>query len=238
MATDETALSVVRAVQESGGLRQTAEHSVNVLKALVSAIPIIGSPLSSLMGDYIPKVKEERLRTAVDELAKHVDCIKDRIDPARILTSEYAFVFEQSVRGIVNHASKEKRDAFRAILLNALTQADVPFPEQEYYLNLLETLSATHIKVLALMYEPSRYLASHTPTWKKHPATYLDYISGAVGLPPEIVKSAMEDLHVRGMFNHDLGFLHTGIDDQKVHPHLQGALSPHAKRFIRFCTGP
>ena len=37
------------------------DHIVNVIKASLSAIPVIGGPISSLVGDYIPKKKEERL---------------------------------------------------------------------------------------------------------------------------------------------------------------------------------
>ena len=43
------------------------DHVVNVVKASLSAIPIIGGPISSLIGDYIPKKKESPLFNFIKE---------------------------------------------------------------------------------------------------------------------------------------------------------------------------
>lgn len=142
------------------------------------------------------------------------------------------------MRGIIDNLAPEKRSAFRAILLNSLKQTDVSFDERDYFISKVHYLSHVHIRILSILHDARAFHAAHKPQFPRHPASHLEYLAFSAGLDPAIVESVMHDLDTQGCFRSGgIGnFIHTGMDDQRVHDDLRTLLSDRALRFIRFCT--
>lgn len=126
------------------------EHIVNVLKAGLATAPFCGG-IASLMSDYIPSAKVERLEQFAKQLAEDLERLQQYVDENFIHTDEFAFLFEKSFRGVAENYQVIKLEAFRGILVNSAINTGISQDEKEYFLNLVNTLSVLHIRILKFM---------------------------------------------------------------------------------------
>ena len=82
----------------------------------------------------------------------------DKVDENIILTDEFAFIFEKCFRGAAENYQKEKLDSFRWILVNSAIGGNLEQEEKEYFLNIVNTLSVLHIRILKFMARPIVYV--------------------------------------------------------------------------------
>jgi len=111
-----------------------SDHIVNVVKAAISVIPIIGGPISSLVNDYIPNKKLKRLLDFTKQLSENIERFKDEIDEEFVKTDEFAYLFEQTYKLVLENYQKEKLDSLLALLVNSLRGQDLKADTTEYYL--------------------------------------------------------------------------------------------------------
>jgi len=111
-----------------------SDHIVNVVKAAISVIPIIGGPISSLVNDYIPNKKLKRLLDFTKQLSENIERFKDEIDEEFVKTDEFAYLFEQTYKLVLENYQKEKLDSLLALLINSLRGQYLKADTTEYYL--------------------------------------------------------------------------------------------------------
>ena len=107
-----------------------SEHIINGIKAILANFPI-GSGIASLMSDYIPSQRELRLMEFTENIAKDLSDLRDDINENYLKSDEYAFIFERCFKGAVENYQKEKIMAFRAVLVNSLTEFEITQTEKE-----------------------------------------------------------------------------------------------------------
>src|ERR1700690_4440528 len=146
--SDESALEKWERQKAEG--QPFAEHILNIIKAGLSAAPFTGA-IASLMTDYIPTTKANRLEEFAEQVAKDLYHLRDSVNAAYLQTDDFAFMFEQSFRAVAEHPQKEKLEAFRGILVNSATIKGYTEEEKEYFLNLAMNLSTLHIRILKFM---------------------------------------------------------------------------------------
>ena len=194
--------------------------------------------IASLMTDYIPSRQQRRLEEFTERLAADLARLHDRITEETILTDEFAHIFEQCFRGAAENYQAEKLEAFRGILVNAATGCDIGSDEQEFFLGLVKTLSALHIRILSFMAEPRRYLASRGIPANVIRGGFSQFFPVAIpGVEVEVIKSAFGDLHQAGLINTDKSIFATMTSSQGFDL-LAGRVSAFGKRFIAFCKAP
>ena len=217
--------------------RNPGEHVLNVLKAGLATTPFCGG-IASLMNDYIPSAKVERLTKFAEQLAADLTALQDKVNEERLLTDQYAFLFEQSFRGVAESYQEEKLDAFRAVLINAAIGVDFGEDENEYFLNLISTLSVLHIRILTFMARPLEYLEANGISRERIQGGFSQFFPVAIpGVDVSAIKSAFGDLHQYGLINTDKSIFSTMTSGQGLHL-LGDRVSEHGKRFIAFCTAP
>lgn len=148
----------------------TTEHIVNILKAGLATTPFCGG-IASLMSDYIPSSKFQRLEQFAKKIAEDLNTLQNQVDEAKIQTDEFAFLFENCFRGVAENYQNERLEAFRGILINSAIGVDLSEEEKEYFLNLVNTLSVLHIRMLKFMAKPIDYLLSAMTSWTVFCAT-------------------------------------------------------------------
>src|SRR5690606_36262179 len=94
------------------------EHLLNLLKAGLATTPFCGG-IASLMTDYIPSTKQQRLEEFVSEVSEDLMKLKHRVDENILHTDEFAFMFEKCFRGVAENYQAEKIQAFRGMLINS-----------------------------------------------------------------------------------------------------------------------
>jgi len=73
---------------------EARDHIVNIIKAGINAVPGVGGVISSLIDDYIPKVKEERLRKLLENLSKDAQTLGEKLSQVQeryVHTEEICF---------------------------------------------------------------------------------------------------------------------------------------------------
>jgi hypothetical protein len=190
------------------------------------------------MTDYIPTRRQQRLEEFAERLAADFARLQDRVREETILTDQFAFLFERCFRGAAENYQAEKLEAFRGILVNAATGADVPRDEQEYFLGLVTTLSALHIRILSFMAAPQRYLEARGIPAEQIRGGFSQFFPVAIpGAQLEVIKGAFGDLYQAGLINTDKSIFSTMTSGQGLSL-LADRVSPFGRRFIAFCTVP
>ena len=127
----------------------------------VGSIPLIGSALTELVTEFIPESKERRIAEFVAQLRVDVGRLQDRINTEVIKTDEFAYIFEQVFRAIVENYESEKLDAFRVILVNSMIRTDVAGARKSLYLRIVRDLLPTHLEFLRVFADPRRHIQSN-----------------------------------------------------------------------------
>ena len=214
-----------------------SDHIVNVVKAAISVIPIIGGPISSLVNDYIPNKKLKRLLDFTKQLSENIERFKDEIDEEFVKTDEFAYLFEQTYKLVLENYQKEKLDSLLALLVNSLRGQDLKADTTEYYLKKIETLSPLHLGLLRFMSFPVDCFAElgiKPEDVKDHDfsRTLQAYFRD---VPLDVLKGVFGDLYQMGFTNTDRSMFGTltagsGVDI------VSGRVSSLGKDFMKFCT--
>jgi hypothetical protein len=213
------------------------EHLLNILKAALAAAPFCGG-ISCLMSDYIPSRRIERLEVFAQQIADDLSVLRDRVEAHRIETDEYAFIFERCFKGASDFPQREKREAFRGILVNSLLPTDLAADQQEFYLTLVERLSPVHLRILRFMADPRGYLTAMSIAESQIEGGFSDFFPVALpGVPLEIIRVAFADLHAMDLTTTSVDIFRTATAGQGLHL-LGDRLTPLAKEFIAFCQSP
>jgi hypothetical protein len=219
---------------------EARDHIVNIIKAGINAVPGVGGVISSLIDDYIPKVKEERLRKLLENLSKDAQTLGEKLSQVQegyVHTEEYAFLFERCFKNAMENYHEEKLRAYRAIMLNSLLP-DAPDEDRKiFYLALAEALTPLHIRVLRVLGDPVSFdmatgnrvgtggglATSRMAIMRK---LFPEY-------PEELLESIWNDLRLRELIG--VGDLRTTITDKGIHQ-MEGLLTTLGNQFIRFIT--
>lgn len=153
--SNESALEKWQRFKAEG--RPIGEHILNIIKAGLSATPYAGA-IASLMTDYIPHARAQRLEQFAEQIADDFRRLQDEVHAEYLQTDDFAFMFEKCFRATAENPQREKLEAFRGILVNSAIRNDLAEEEKEYFLNLAMNLSTLHIRMLRFMATPEEYL--------------------------------------------------------------------------------
>jgi len=213
------------------------EHILNILKAGLATAPFCGG-IASLLSDYIPSSKMNRLESFTKQLATDMNELKDKIKQEKILSDEFAFIFEKCFKGVAENYQTEKLEAFKGILLNTAIGSNFTEDEKEFFLNLVTTLSVLHIRILNFMVDPIHYLKVHNILADQIRGGFSDFFPIVIpGVDLEVIKSAFGDLHQNGFINTDKNIFSTMTSSQGLQL-LGDRVSQLGKKFVVFCTRP
>jgi hypothetical protein len=215
----------------------TSEHILNILKAGLGTAPFTGG-IASLMTDYIPSARMQRLETFAEEVAEDLNRLQDRVDTDYIGTDDFAFMFEKCFRAAAENPQREKLESFRGILVNSAIRKDLREEEKEYFLSLVMSLSTVHIRILRFMSTPDEYLQAAAIPAAKIQGGFSDFFPVALpGIQIDVIKSAFADVHSYGLINTDRGIFGTMTAGQGLQL-LRGRVTEFGMRFIGFCSVP
>lgn len=219
---------------------ESRDHVINVIKAGLNAIPCVGGVIASLIDDYIPKFKEERLRKLLDDLSKDAQAMGEKLSSIQeeyVHSEEYAFLFERCLKNAMDNYREEKLKAYRAILLNALLPGAPDEDRKIFYLALLEALTPIHIRVLGILENPVSFDAAtgnRVGTGGGLATSRMAIMSKLFPeYPEELLESTWNDLRLRSLVG--VGDLRTTIADKGIHQ-MEGLLTTLGNQFVRFIT--
>lgn len=213
------------------------EHLLNIFKAAAATAPFCGG-IASLMSDYIPSARFKRLEAFAQQITEDIRNLESKLDSKYIKTDHFAFVFERCFRGAAENYQKEKLDAFRAMILNSAIRKDASEDEKEYFINLVNSLSSLHIRILKFLTRPIDYLQENNISREKIQGGFSTFMPIAVpGVDLEVIKSAFHDLYQSGLINTDKSIFSTMTSGQGLQL-LGNRGAKLGDKFIAYCILP
>lgn len=217
--------------------KNITEHLINVFKAAAATAPFCGG-IASLMSDYIPSSRSKRLEEFAKQIAEDFERLQHKINEDLIKTDEFAFIFERCFRGASENYQKEKLEAFRAILINSAMDINATEQEKEYFLNLVNSLTVLHIRILRFLSNPIDYLNVNGIPQENIQGGFSQFFPVAIPrVSLEVIKSAFNDLYQYGLINTDKSIFSTMTMSQGLQ-FLGNYSVEMGKKFIEFCTIP
>jgi hypothetical protein len=134
-------------------MKHTAkDHALAIVKAGISAIPAIGGPIASLIGDYVPTSTQSAIERSTEILAEKINNLQDRIDVNAVNKDDFSELFKSCYLVIVRTNREEKLRAAASILANILLRpgdpSKSPYEELDHLIRCVDTLSIGAISVL------------------------------------------------------------------------------------------
>lgn len=197
----------------------------------------IYNPFASLISEYIPTKRLLRLEKFALDLAEDLNKIDDKIDTEFINTDEFAFIFEQCFKAASENYQKEKLESFKAIIINsALIDREPDNDEREYFLNLTNSLTVLHLKILKFMNNPRDYITDNNLSENLVKGGFSEIFSNVFpNVEPKTARLAYADLFNYGMFSTGPNIFDSGTSASGFEL-LGHRVSRNAERYISFIT--
>ena len=77
--------------------KSKSDHTLALVKASLSAIPVVGGSIASLVGDYIPSSTERSIDRALELLRNRLEELGDRIDVGAVNKDDFAELFKRGL---------------------------------------------------------------------------------------------------------------------------------------------
>ena len=124
----------------------------NFFVAGTGMIPAVGSFVSFLLDKYLPSVVDERRSNFLKQLEDDFQKLPDNIIGNLENNKDFYSVFLKVLNMVTYEHKVEKINIFRNILINSTVLIDKNFNEVDFYIKLINTLTADQIRILHLFY--------------------------------------------------------------------------------------
>lgn len=132
--------------------KPVSEHVLSIVKAGISGLPLVGGPLASLIGDYIPTATQKSVKQFIGFLRERLQSIENRIDFESLNRDEFSELFKNCYMTILKTHQETKLRATAFLLANILLKPDDPekmtYTELDHYSKCLDSLSIGALQIL------------------------------------------------------------------------------------------
>jgi len=128
-----------------------------LLRASISAIPFIGSPLDVFLATKIQKIVNDRIMNLFNELKEEMNTLESKIvDKDYIDSEEFFDLFIKTIEMTAKTRSKEKVKLYAKLLKGAVKFQDRKKYSPEEYLQVLSELTIKELEVARAIYKQQR----------------------------------------------------------------------------------
>jgi hypothetical protein len=100
--------------------KSASDHALAVIKAGLNAVPYVGGPIASLIGDYVPTSTQRAAERTIELLAEKLTAMEGRIDVEQVNKEEFAELFKSCYLVVMRSHREEKLRAVAALMANLL----------------------------------------------------------------------------------------------------------------------
>ena len=122
-------------------------------KAGLSAIPIIGGSLASILADIQSVRNEARLRDFITQFSEDMASRKDNIQPEYVNNPDFSDILLNITEDAMKQRTVDKRMYLKNLLINSITKEKTSYDATEELQRLIDILSIFHFKILKVFYE-------------------------------------------------------------------------------------
>lgn len=216
------------------------DYTFAMTKGGLGAIPIVGSIASELLGILVTPPLEKRRQNWMTEVGNKLKELeeKNKIDLSTLQENEqFIDTVLVATTLALKTSEEEKIKAFKNAILNTAIGETVDKTKGQIFLNLLDTFTVWHIKILHFIDNPTKWYenAKQSP-----PGIMMGSLSGVLikTFPPlsgqqELLDVIWRDLHDNG-FHNTSGLMTTMTGDGL----LANRTTQLGKDFLEFISSP
>lgn len=131
------------------------EPAIDWISVVVSVVPYLGGPISSIRSGITSARRESRIREVLEGLATNLEDFKSEVSEEYVRTEDFEELFERTFRQVAEERNEEKRRIYRDFLADAIKSPGEPYDEQLRFLRTLEEMQPDQITLLkAINQEP------------------------------------------------------------------------------------
>lgn len=221
-----------------------------IAKSAISSIPIVGNAAVELWNEVESKQVErkiQRLEEFYTGLYHELGKLKDQINEECIKNEDILDIFEQTSKQIINERNKDKRRMFKNIFEHTMTDTEFDFDDTEQFLRILHDLSQLQLKILAVLYNPSRYNKQNgniipDPINNQYQSSWGEYsiseiMSRLFSNEKDEIRPAIAYLYYNGLVVEKLMDRTLQTNDNPIHI-LDNSLTSFGKRFVHYILDP
>lgn len=149
------------------------DHALAAGLAILSAVPVAGGSLATLISEYVPRQKQLRLVHFVEDLGRRMDAERDRVDQEFVRTSEFHAMVEDVLDRIQQRKNEGKFRYWADLVAGVASHERPPSADRERLVETLDRLRPSHLRLLHVVAttttgRPGLYAGgvSDTLSWK------------------------------------------------------------------------
>jgi hypothetical protein len=175
------------------------DHILAVVKAGLSAMPKVGGPIASLIGDYIPTATQRSIKESIEMLKKQLASLESRLDVDAVNKDEFAELFKSCYFCIIRTHQEEKLRAATALISNILLKDCDPdklsYTELDHYARCIDALSIGAIQTLGHAYNLMQLTGRQSQTWPPHRFNFGDLRRKMGEIEPDLLMGLVAELN-------------------------------------------
>ena len=137
------------------------EHRQKILRGLISGIPF---GIGSILSEYLPNSKLEKMKTIISQLNDDLERLKDKIDGEYVKQDDVLCLIEKTFKTLYETYDSNKIAALKNGLVRVIADKTIEVDRKDFYINLLSSLTPFHFRVLSLTYNTEEYLKENKIT--------------------------------------------------------------------------
>jgi len=209
-----------------------SDHALVIFKAAVSATPVVGGPIASLISDYIPSATEKSLNRAAELLKKRLKEFEDRLDPSNVNKDHFAELFKSSYLSIVRSHNDEKLRAATNLIANILLKdgdiEKLSYTELDHFARCVENLSSGAIEVLSVALKKGEKSKKGVLKHGGYEMYTSDLKPEFSDITPHLLMGLIGELSLANLLRNDPPY------DVEEHPNYRIQLTPLGVRFVKY----
>lgn len=221
-----------------------------ITKSVISSIPIVGNAAVEVWNEVESMQVErkiQRLNEFLTSLSHELGKLEDQIKDECVKNDDILDIFEQTSKQIISERNKDKRRMFKNIFEHTITDTEFDFDDTEQFLRILHDLSPFQLKILAVLYNPSRYNKQngniiqdpinnqYQSSWGQYSIT--EIMSRLFSNNKEEIRPAIAYLYYNGLVVEKLMDRTLQTNDNPIHI-LDNSLTSFGKKFVRYILDP
>lgn len=127
------------------------DHALAVGLAALNAVPVAGGTIATLISEYVPRQKQQRLVRFVEDLGERLSAQQERVDQEFVRTDEFQTLFEDALDRVQLRRNEEKFEYWARLILGAAGKERPPRADRQRFVDTLDRLRLTHLQLLHLV---------------------------------------------------------------------------------------
>lgn len=200
------------------------DHAVAIGLAVLSAVPVAGGPLATLISEYVPRQKQRRLVTFIEDLGHRIEAERERVDQEFVKTDEFQTMVEDVLDRVQQRRNEEKFSYWADLLAGVASRDRPPRADRERLVETLDRLRLSHLQLLHVI----------ATTTEPRPGLYMGGVSDTLewkvpGAAIDDLRRDWDDLAREGL----VGTYPSGMMTASGAGNLAAHLKPYGQQFVR-----